>query len=256
MAKPKTTDRILKVLAPVGGRSNGRIKVELNLSDDAYEKARRELLDDKLIEKYRCQGGGVQLTSKGAKLAPSLSNDGSGVEKEIDLYEKMILDLESQIASDERSAIVLNTHALKLPGQWQNPDIVTIEVEKLEFLRKTTVKVTTFEVKQFPRWKLDCVFEAASHHRFAHEALVILEWPNDVEFSQSSSQYRLEEVARECRRFGVGIGSLSQHYGKYRFKMQLEPTPMQPSDIDVNGFLSQLFERMPAKKDEFEALFK
>ena len=71
MPKLSDRDRILRLLSEAEGLSNIRIKTELNLSDDRYDTVRDELLQDNLIEKYVCRGGGIRLTRKGEKESPS-----------------------------------------------------------------------------------------------------------------------------------------------------------------------------------------
>ena len=72
MSKLSDRDRILFLLSETEGLSNLRIKTELNLTDERYAAVREELIDDNLVEKYVCQGGGIRLTRKGEKREPRI----------------------------------------------------------------------------------------------------------------------------------------------------------------------------------------
>ena len=141
------------------------------------------------------------------------------------------------------AAVLCPTHSLKARGQWQNPDVTRIAIEYYRNLRKTHVTVTTYEVKQFLCWNVNAVFEAASHHRFSHEAYVVLEWPNGVDFSLTDPTYKLNQIVRECQRFGVGLATLHPYYNSFRLRPRLEPAPKTPDDDDVETWLDYVFSR-------------
>ena len=63
-------DKILRLLAETEGLSNFRVRTEIGLGDDRYEKVRDELLEESLIEKYVCNAGGIRLTRKGERSVP------------------------------------------------------------------------------------------------------------------------------------------------------------------------------------------
>jgi hypothetical protein len=64
MPRVSDRDRVLRLLSETEGLSNNRIKTELDLPDERYAAVRDMLLDDSLIEKYQCYGGGIRLTRK------------------------------------------------------------------------------------------------------------------------------------------------------------------------------------------------
>jgi hypothetical protein len=98
-------------------------------------------------------------------------------------------------------------------------------------------------VKQFPKWTVSAVYEAASHHRFSHEAHVVLEWPKDLEFSVTDPTYKADQIARECQRYGVGLATLHPHYNGYRLFPRIDATPRTPDDEDVDIWLDYVFSR-------------
>jgi hypothetical protein len=243
MSRVSDRDRVLRLLSETEGLSNNRIKTELDLPDERYATVRDMLLDDSLIEKYQCYGGGIRLTRKGEKESPSYDGTGSTIENEAALYKPLIAFLEKEADEDGLEAVICATHALRARGQWQNPDVTRVAIEQYHHLRRAHVTVTTYEIKQFPRWTTEVVYEAASHHRFSHEAYVVLEWPSEEKFSLTDPTYRLDQVVRECRRFGVGLATLEPHYNSYRLYPRLEPTPRTPDDGDVEEWLDYVFSR-------------
>lgn len=111
-------------------------------------------------------------------------------------------------------------------------------------------------MKPWNGWGIDVVFEAAAHRRFAHESIVVLEWVKDANFSISDPSYKVDEIARECQRFGIGLSTLRPWYSSYRLHTHIEPVQHSPNDSAVENWLEYLFDRRPALKKEYEALFK
>jgi predicted transcriptional regulator len=243
MPKLADTDRVLQLLSDNEGLSNLRIKTELNLGDERYAIVRNELIESGLVEKTRGRGGGIRLTRKGERESPSYDGLSSGVEGESDLYTPLVNFLEAQAVEDGVQAVVCSTHSLRSKGQWQNPDVTRLSVEYYRNLRKMQVTVSTYEVKQFPKWTVSAVYEAASHHRFSHEAHVVLEWPKDLEFSVTDPTYKADQIARECQRYGVGLATLHPHYNGYRLFPRIDATPRTPDDEDVDIWLDYVFSR-------------
>jgi hypothetical protein len=249
MPKLADRDRILRLLSETEGLSNTRIKTELDLGDDRYTTVRDELIGNNLVEKYQCYGGGIRLTRKGEKESPDYN--GSSTTDESALYPPLVDFLEREAEDDGVEAVICATHSLRARGQWQNPDVTRVAIEQYHHLRKAHVTVTTYEVKQFPRWTTEVVYEAASHHRFSHEAYVVLEWPTDEKFSLTDTTYRLDQIVRECRRFGVGLATLEPYRNSYRLYPRLEATPRLPDDGDVEEWLEYVFSRNAAALKAF-----
>ena len=257
MSKRSDRDRILLLLSDSESRQlpNLRIKTELNLGDEHYRDVRDQLLEGGLVKKYQCFSGGIRLTKKGEKEVPGGEElPGSTVDRESDLYNPLMQFLERQAQDGEIAAVVSNTSAFKKHGKWQNPDVTQIAIEHYHHLRKMHVVVTTFEVKQFPYWDVSVVYEAASHHRFAHESHVVLEWPNGVAFSFTDPTFKLDQIVRECQRFGVGLATLHPYFKSYRLYQQLNPKPRLPKDEDVEGWLEYVFSRDEEACEKYKEL--
>jgi hypothetical protein len=257
MSRIADRDRVLLLLDDTEGLSNLKVKNELNLADERYRRIRDQLIEERLLEKYVCRGGGIRLTRRGEREVPrAKSGPDSTVEREAALYEPLAAFLRQQAEEDEVEAVVCNTHSLKARGQWQNPDVTQVAIEYYPLIRKMRVVVTTFEVKQFPHWSVDAVYEAASHHRFSHEAWVVLEWPKGLISSLTDPTHKLDQIARECQRFGIGLASLQPHYNSFRLSPRLEPKPRTPEDEDVESWLTYVFSRMPTLSTEFDERMK
>lgn len=143
-------------------------------------------------KRYVVRGGGIRLTRKGERESPAYDGQSSAVGGESELYKPLVSFLEAQADEDGLQAVVCSTHSLRARGQWQNPDVTRVAIEYYPNLRKMQVTVTTYEVKQFPHWSVDAVYEAASNHRFSHEAYVVLEWPKDLDFSITDPTYKVD----------------------------------------------------------------
>lgn len=253
--RPADSDRVLRLLQQTSGLSNPAIRTELNLADTRYQEIRQSLIQEGLVEAYRCRGGGIRLTTRGESSVPTDENaPQSTVKAEKNLYQPLIKLLEQQSTEDDTSSIVVNTADLRKKGTWQNPDVTQVMIERYPYLRRTEIIVQTFEVKQWGRWDINVVFESASHKRFSHEAAIVLEWPNGVDFSLSDPTYKLDEIARECRRFGVGLYTLRPYYSAYRLYTHIETPRHIPLDADVESWLEYLFTRRPAALQKFEQL--
>ncbi|WP_139133133.1 hypothetical protein [Pandoraea sp. ISTKB] len=235
MAKPTDRDRLLWLLNEEGGTSNQQAKTILNVSDQRYGRLKDELLGEALIEKYRCRSGGISLTAKGVKhLAPSPE---SAVGKEADLYEELVNVIDHEAYDNEENAFGFDIGSLRNRGKWTNPDVVKFSVRNYPRQRIDKLIVTTYEVKQWRRWNVEAVYEAASHRKFAHEAYVVLEWAKGAELEG------LEVMESACSRFGVGLITLHKHYSGFRKLIQLEAVPNVPSEDDVEDFLEYVLSR-------------
>lgn len=253
--RPADADRVLRLLQQTSGLSNPAIRTELDLADNRYQEIRQALIQEELVESYRCRGGGIRLTTRGESSVPTDENGPqSTVKAEKNLYQPLIKLLEQQSSEDETASIVINTADLRKKGTWQNPDVTQVLIERYPYLKKTEIIVQTFEVKQWGRWDISVVFESASHKRFSHEAAIVLEWPNGAVFSLSDPTYKLDEIARECRRFGVGLYTLRPYYSAYRLHTHIETPRHLPLDADVESWLEYLFIRRPSASQRFAQL--
>ncbi|WP_421954062.1 hypothetical protein [Polaromonas sp.] len=109
--------------------------------------------------------------------------------------------------------------------------------------------LTTYELKQWKRWNVESVFEAASQRRFAHESYVVLEWAKGEEV------VGLEEIASVCSRFGVGLLTLHPYYSSFRYTVQLDAEKHETPDDYVEEYLGYVFEKNEDAKQKYENLW-
>ncbi len=247
MARSSDRDRIIWLLQEQGRCSNRYIRSTLNLTDERYAKIRQDLLGKGLVEKVKGQGGGVQLTKQGLKEV-ALPEATSSVLNEKALYSPFISILEAEAVENEEPALVIDTSALRKSGKWSNPDIAKISIRKFPILRSHKILVTTYELKQWGRWNIESVFEAASQRRFAHESYVVLEW------AKSEEVVGLDELLVVCSRFGVGLLTLHPYYRGYRYNLQLEAEKHSASGDYLEEFLGYVFEKNPSARARYELL--
>lgn len=247
MARSADKDRLIWLLQEEGRSSNRNVRATLKLTDERYAKIKQELLEESLIERVGGQGGGVQLTTKGTK-EKTLPDAVSSVESEKALYTPFVSVLEDQAQEDEEPALVVDTSSLRKSGKWSNPDVTKISVRKFPILRSHRILLTTYELKQWKRWNVDTVFEAASQQRFSHQAYVVLEW------AKSEPVVGLDDLVAVCSRFGVGLLTLHPHYSSFRYEIHFDAEMHAPSDDYVEEYLSYVFEKNEKAHLKYKAL--
>lgn len=248
MPRPTDTDRLLWLLQEQGGTSNQQIRSTLNLTDKRYDDLKGKLIADEIIEKYRCRGGGIRLTAKGAK-KNALPGATSAVKNEQALYPHLVKSLVAEAEENEEVAVVFDTNSLRKRGKWSNPDVTRIAIRHFPILRTHKIIVSTFEVKQWGRWNVEAVYEAASQRRFAHEAYVVLEWAKDVPIEG------LEDINAVCGRFGVGLVTMQPYYKSFRHIVHLDAEPHNPPDDNVEEFLGYVFEKRAENQTAYNSLW-
>lgn len=249
MPRPTDKDRLVWLLQEEGGTSNQQIRSTLNLTDKRYSELTQKLIREGFVEKYRCRGGGIRLTEEGTQI-DALPGSVSAVANEKALYPHFVKALIAEAKENEEEAIVFDTSTLRKRGKWSNPDVTRVAIRRFPILRTHKVILTTFELKQWGRWNVEVVYEAASQRRFAHEAYVVLEWAKYVPIEG------LEDLNGICGRFGVGLMTMQTHYNTFRHTVHLEPEPHNPPDDNVEEFLGYVFEKRAQSLDEYDALWK
>ena len=248
MARTTDRDRVLGLLAETPGLSSARIKTALNLGEDRYDNVRDELIDDGLAEKYVCRGGGLRLTKKGERDVSPEPEGESAFDREATMYEPLIHALKGD-AGD--GSVIFETASLRQRGKWQNPDVTELRVDVFPRLRQRRTLVISYEAKLWGAWDINAVFEAASHARFAHESYLVLEW---IEKGFSLDDPHLDQVVRECRRFGIGLLTLEAHYKSHRVHIRLEAHRKDPKDNDVEAWLDYALSRRDEAETDFNEL--
>ncbi len=248
MPKMKDTKRVLQLLFDNGPTSNYQIRSKLDLNDQRYDKVRQRLLDGSFVKKYCCRGGGIQLTETGEQqIAPP---EEKASKKELAIYTPFIEVLEAEKDENEELAVLCDTSGFKKRGKWANPDVVKISIQHYPLLGIKAVALTTYEIKPKDKWNSSCVYEAASHGIFSNEAYVVIERDKDSRLDG------LEDIVGLCGQFGVGLITLHPFYTKYRYIIQHAAEYKNPPAAAIEEYLDYIFERLPAKKKEFDELKK
>lgn len=248
LGRPSDRDRVIWLLSEQGGTSNQQVKGTLGLDDSRYAGVTEELFSEGLVEKYRCRGGGIRLTTKGLRQRP-LPGSSSAVNKESELYEPFRKALIAEIVENGETALVYDTSALRVRRKWSNPDLTKISVQRFPIQRLHKVVLTTYEVKQWARWNVEAVFEAASHRRYAHEAYVVLEWAKDTPLEGT------EYLESACSRFEVGLITLHPYYSGFRHVIRIPAIPHTPSNGEVEEYLEYVFQKRDGDLQAYEALW-
>lgn len=244
LSKPSDRERILWLLAEQGGISSQQVKSELALSDDRYNKVITQLIEEGLVEKFRRRAGGIRVTYKGMaykKLPDAISS----FSEEREIYSPFCKILEGEIKDNEENAIVINTSDLKKRGKWSNPDITKIAIRHYPMQGAKKIIIFTYEIKQWKRWNIEAVYEAASHLRFAHNAFVVLEWAKDVPYEG------MEYLESASARFGVGLITLHPYYNSFRYSVRISPEYHVPSEDTIEEYFETVFAKHQDKYTSF-----
>jgi hypothetical protein len=78
-----------------------------------------------------------------------------------------------------------------------------------------------------------------------------MEW---IENAFSIDDPRLDQIVRECRRFGIGILTLEKYYASHRVHVRLEADRKEPKDNDVEVWLDHALNRRSDAEKRFNDL--
>ena len=184
--------RILSYLEEHKSGSHRRIKASLKMSDDDYNDARQALLELGRAAKFSCYAGGLKLpesdTSKlpgvdSGQLEAAKKRSEDEIAKSEARQERLERDLYPYVkkwatttGGYEKVAVVGDNHAR---DKWENPDLVAVIENDLDWLTGVDIEVTSFEVKL----SLDVfgLWQAAHYRFFSHYVyLAVYEPPEDV----------------------------------------------------------------------------
>lgn len=136
-------------------------------------------------------------------------------------------------------------------GHWSRPDVMLVAVTSYDYIQLRDVMVTSYEVKRYsPQMDNSWIFEAASHSKGAHYAILAVE----VEEGKATDEPPVE-LLPDLRQFGVGFGWLFRQNGtgEYDFKEVLEADRKLPAPDDENALLKVFAEKLdPAHLRSFK----
>jgi hypothetical protein len=232
---------------------NYSLRSQLELDDETYARAKRELRDRGLIKVGVGYGGTVARTAATSR-APTPEPpraDRHLVTRESALYEPFADWLRSSLEDQELAFSHVKITGTprgyrRGGGKWSRPDVTAVQVFRYEWLPEVSVEVSSYELKRVPdAEKLESVYEAAAHGRWAHRASLVVE--------QEGDELAPPAILDEVRRFRLGLYSMRRREdGKFDVKEHIKPpltTDSQPEDL--NDLLGYFLGEGRALREEF-----
>jgi hypothetical protein len=221
VAVSREATMLLEALPDDGSTVGGlRIRSSLDLDDETFTRAKRELQAAQLVMLGRGRGGTIARAAAPAERRPSAGL----VAKESDLYEPFLHWVQAGFADQPGFAHVKKTASpagwRSGGGKWSRPDVTAIQVIAYEWLPQVTVEISSYEIKKFAdAQKLESVYEAAAHGRWAHRVSLV------VELDRSSSALP-DALLGEIQRFHLGLYVMrAREDGGFGFDIREEIAP-------------------------------
>jgi hypothetical protein len=261
--------KLLELIPEEGSITNNALKHKLRRAGGfptkKYWDYRKELIDHNLIQFGLGRGGSV-LLKEPTKEIGEVEKEKREEEKEREpkfhvflkdyLEDNDVRDIRQRPHSKAWVAVTGNPKGWKRQsGHYSRPDVIMVSLIRYEYLPERDVTITTYEMKK--RQALtdtDCVFEAASHQKGAHNAYVICETtrPQTDEDREISP-----ELSQTLDRFGVGFAWFYLTKEKeYELDIIVEPKLQTPRPADENKLLEDFRNQLPEpQKEEFDEQF-
>jgi hypothetical protein len=217
------------------------------------QNARRELKRVGLVQLRPGRDGGglrrlVSLSVESSEQAVETSgDDGDDAQLaqrlEHELYEPFKRWLVQELDEDSFNfAEVVITARARRQGKWTQPDLAQLTVTNFENLPTSTVELSTYELKRMAdAGKLEAVYEAAAHGRWAHRTNLVLEVANrDGKIAP--------EILKDAERFGLGVLKLWIGDDGRAFVQQLLASDIQtPDDADLDDMIGVVLGQLTNK---------
>lgn len=213
--------------------------------------ARRELRSLKLVElRSGRDGGGLRRVvgqdraTEDVESAISAEDEETRVRLERELYEPFQLWLTEELDPDSFVFThVAVTATDRRTGKWSQPDLCQLTVTNFEYLPSATVELASFELKRATdARKLESVYEAAAHGRWATKANLVIEvGSREVDLAP--------EVLRDADRFGLGVYKVwFTPDGRLSAQQLLQGRPQSPDDSDLDDLIGVVLSKLSQKK--------
>jgi hypothetical protein len=231
---------LLAALPPDGSTvGNYSLRGQLDLDDETYKKAKQELRAAGLIKVGVGYGGTVGRASATPAAAEEEERPTAGLVKlERELYEPFAEWLRSSLADQDLAFAEARITATPKGyrhggGRWSRPDITAVQVFRFDWLPEITVEVSSYEIKRAVDAKrIESVYEAAAHGRWAHRASLVVEHAGDGDPVPGP-------IFDEVRRFRLGLYAMRRRLeGGFDVREMIKPPLTQESQPeDVNELL-------------------
>jgi hypothetical protein len=217
-----------------------------------YWEARKELVDEGFVTRGKGRGGSVaRLAAEKSPALHVIPPARAFVRKESELYEPLKEWLRQDWGKEVEAGDFFEARVTGTPrrrrrasGQWSRPDVTPVQVNSYEYLPQPVLDVTTFEIKKFSDvQKIQSVYEAAAHSRWAHFSYLVAEVPNpDYEFP--------ERFLSELERFNLGLICMWKEKDEWKFEAQEEETDrLSPDPEELNALLKAFFHDSTREKE-------
>lgn len=267
--------RLLKWIPDDGNITNQALREKVGWTEGAYGEAKSFLRENGYVSVGRGYGGTLSLTKEGLKKKKELVGKTEGrthfesllvsgskaKSKEAPLYEIFMNAYEEQVlrnpADTNYNYIIKKTASMRRKGQYSNPDVTVITVEKLDLIPEVNISVNTFEIKSFTKaLDLDGIYEAAAHSRFGNYNFFVYEWPRPsrvgerMEPVENRDYLVLKELAQKYNVGVLRIAAKTVRGGsiKYDLIIESEPDRSTPDNSDCEAFLKDILSDADIKK--------
>ncbi len=238
---------------PADGSTAGNLSLrsKLDFDDETYKKAKRELLESERVIRGVGYGGTLARAGVPASEATSEPSGPGLVGRESELYvpfaEWLGSSFEDQELAFARAKVTATGRGrLRSSGRWSRPDVTAVQVSRYEWLPDIAVEVSSYEIKRAEdAVKLESVYEAAAHGRWAHRASLVLEQLADESVDPS--------ILDEVRRFRLGLYVMRRRSGDgFDTREVVKPPLTQESQPeDVNDLLDYFVQEPSAMRQEY-----
>jgi len=198
--------KMLLAALPKDGSTLGNYSVrgQIDLDDEAYAVAKRELREAELVKIGPGYGGSIGRAV--AETTPVVEEPLAAglVPLERELYEPFAKWLRSSLT--DQDFVFAEVRVTGPPrgyrrksGKWSRPDVTAVQVSRYEWLPDVTVEIFTYEIKRASDARdVGIVYETAAHGRFAHRASLVVEQAGDADVITT-------DIYDEVRRFRLGL---------------------------------------------------
>lgn len=189
--------------------SHPKLKSMLDMVDDQYDAARRELLDKELVRPLQCFRGGLRLPAEETSQPPideAKLERAKQVEEETEKKKEAVAErAENELypymkswAEDKGFDPVEIVGSLHRRDTWENPDLIALTINEFEWFVGREIEVATIEVKL--SFSAQAIWQAAHYRSFSHYSyLACFETEDEI---RSKAEGRLFQVAVDL---GLGI---------------------------------------------------
>jgi hypothetical protein len=218
--------RVVRMLV---SRSIGR-----HINSEEYFEQIEELSSRGLVERSRGAGGIISLRNPNAvsALSESVWTEPALMPRLREYLEKRFWkEIDIQPTDPGSDWFVVNTAMTgSREGQWTQPDFTAISITPFKVLPSAALDVYTFELKCSAAGGVQAVHQSLHQTKFSNYGYVV--WPPETRIKVQN------EIENACYRTGIGLILIDDPLTIDSWKIRIEPERKQPSEVEVDVFLS------------------